>query len=80
MKDRVLIGLSALVLFASIESGARAEEVVAVVSAKSPVTALSTSRQLRGRYLPSRFAHKNGRPARSPAFSKNIAGRLRQLA
>ena len=41
MKARVLIGLSALLLLASIESGARAEDVVAVVSAKSPVTALT---------------------------------------
>ena len=43
MKARVLIGLAALLLLASIESGARAEDVVAVVSAKSPVTALTTS-------------------------------------
>ena len=41
MKARVLIGFSALLLLASIESGARAEDVVAVVSAKSPVTALT---------------------------------------
>jgi len=43
MKARVLIGLSALLLLASIESGARAEDVVAVVSAKSPVTSLTQS-------------------------------------
>ena len=38
MNIRVLIGLSALCLLVSVESGARAEEVVAVVSSKSPVT------------------------------------------
>jgi ABC-type phosphate transport system substrate-binding protein len=43
MKARVLIGLSALCLLVSVESGARAEEVVAVVSSKSPVTALSAA-------------------------------------
>jgi len=43
MKLRVLIGLSALCLLVSVESGARAEEVVAVVSSKSPVTALSAA-------------------------------------
>ena len=43
MKARVLIGLSALMLLASVESGARAEDVVAVVSARSPVQALSSS-------------------------------------
>ena len=43
MKARVLIGLAALLACASVESGARAEEVVAVVSAKSPVTALTSS-------------------------------------
>ena len=43
MKPRVLIGLAALLACASIESGARAEDVVAVVSAKSPVTVLTSS-------------------------------------
>ena len=43
MKARVLIGLAALLLLASVESGARAEDVVAVVSAKSPVTSLTQS-------------------------------------
>ena len=43
MNIRVLIGLSALCLLVSVESGARAEEVVAVVSSKSPVTSLSAA-------------------------------------
>ena len=41
MKARLLIALAALLLLASVESGARAEDVVAVVSAKSPVTSLT---------------------------------------
>ncbi len=43
MNIRVLVGLSALCLLVSVESGARAEEVVAVVSSKSPVTSLSAA-------------------------------------
>ena len=43
MKARVLIGLAAISLAVSVESGARAEDVVAVVSSKNSVTSLTTA-------------------------------------
>jgi ABC-type phosphate transport system substrate-binding protein len=43
MKSRLLGAVTVLLLVASSGAGARAEDVVAVVSAKSPVTALNTA-------------------------------------
>ena len=43
MASRFLAGLTVLLLFASLPAGALAEDVVAVVSTRSPVTALSAN-------------------------------------